>query len=133
MPFEFRYIEEPHISLATFTGKVTPEDVNEAAVLSTQALDRCTDVHYMISDLSQKPTFAFNALKTTGASQLMKHPHFGWIIIIGLNPVVNFWLELLGHTIHLKFRVFRTLEEGLEFIKTTRELEAGQLPAQAQE
>jgi hypothetical protein len=133
MPYQFKFIEDPHISLATFTGRTTQQEVEEAAALSKDALDRCTGVYYMVSDLSQKPTFSFNALKSTSVTDLMKHPHFGWAIVIGLNSLVNFWLELLGHTINLKFKVFRTMDEGLAFIEAARQLEKGQLPAQIPE
>lgn len=124
MPYEFSFVDEPHVSVATFMGKVTQQDAEAESAQSMEALSRCTGKYYAIIDVRQKPSFAFNALKVGGITSVVRHERFGWGVIIGVSPVANFWFEMLKRTVGLKFKVFPTLEEGFEFVNGMRRIEA---------
>ncbi len=123
MPYEFRFVDDPHISMVTFTGKVTQQDLEEETEMAVQALHRCTGMYYMIADLTQKPVFTFNLLKLSKAMDVIKDEHFGWAIVVGTNPLGNFWLEMLSRLVKIKFKVFETHEEAFGFIDGMRKLE----------
>ncbi len=123
MPYEFKFIEEPHVALVTFIEKVTQEDFDNETKQNLEALSRCTGMYYNIIDLTHKPVFAFNILKSSQAMEVIRHKHFGWGIIIGSHTLGNFWIEMLSRIAKVKFKVFPTHEEALNFVETMRRLE----------
>jgi hypothetical protein len=123
MPYEFKFIDDPHVSIVSFSGTVTQDEAIAESQLSLEALERCTGKYYSVVDVTGKPTFAFNALKIPEITQVIRHPNFGWGIIVGVSPLANFWFEILGRTIGLKFKVFQNMDDGLTFIEGLRRLE----------
>lgn len=130
MPYEFKFIDEPQISIVSFSGTVTQDEAVAESRLSLDALARCKGKYFSIVDVTGKPTFTFNALKLGVITEVIRHPNFGWGIIIGVNPVTNFWFEILGRTLGLKFKVFQNLDDGLTFIQGLRRLEREAAQAQ---
>jgi hypothetical protein len=124
MAYEFKFIDDPHISVVTFSGQVTPQDVEEESALSLEALERCTGKYYPIVDISAHPNFTFNVLKVGTIFKVIRHERFGYGVIIGVSALANFWLQLLGQTSTLRFKTFPTLEEGIAFIEGLRRAES---------
>ncbi len=122
MPYEFKLLDDPHVSLVTFTGKVTQEEIEAESIQALEALNRCTETFFAIADLTQKPVFAANVLKIQKAMEVVNHKQFGWAIIIGVNALASFWVELLGRSVGMKFKAFQNPEDAFAFVDGMRKV-----------
>jgi hypothetical protein len=124
MPYEFKLLDNnPHSILVTFMGKVTQDEIEAEATEALGTLKQCTTSCYMIVDLTQKPTFMANILKMPKVLETVKNEHFGWVVLVGVNRVANFWVEILGRSLGLKSKAFMTMEDAHIFVNSLREAE----------
>jgi hypothetical protein len=125
----FKFLEDPHVGLLTFTETVTQEILHSLLEEPLAGLDRCTSPYYMVVDATQKSVFNFNAITSPHVSQIIKHQNFGWAVIAGSHPLIRFWASLLARSLGMKFKAFEKLEDALAFVETMRRSEKEQ-PAQ---
>lgn len=116
MPYDFKWLKEPRYYLATLTGNLTHEEIDEWMTRVFELLEKNENSLSVIMDMRSRPKFAFNVLKLQTVQRVSTHPRTGWIVIVGASALIGFWLETLRRVAGLKFKVFATIEEAEEFL-----------------
>ncbi len=116
MPIDLEWRLEPVILLATMRGVVTADEIEEWLHDFTRSLDSAPEAVHLIIDLRPMTQITANLLKMPNLSAALSHPHGGWTAVIGITPLVSFWLELLGRTTRLRYKLFPDVEDAAEFL-----------------
>lgn len=71
-----------------------------------------------------KPKQAPPSLKRLTTYKYQKHPRLGYVVMIGLelNPMIRFLITSAAKVSGMKMRTFATLDEGIDFLRTVRQL-----------
>jgi len=116
MPFETKWIVEPYVLLFRQEGVTGSEEFTQSlqAVLDIMN-NQIHPVHFVV-DLSNVERFSANITKIPAAYEVVRHPHFGWVGIVGSTALISFWMQLLARTSNFRFKLFPTVEDATEFM-----------------
>jgi hypothetical protein len=121
MPHQHQWLIPNHIIIGRNMGDLTIEDIED----STQALVNMLNsssrplVHVLI-DLTELESHP-NKLKPLAESSkaIFNHPKLGWLLLYGnLNRFSKFLAQMFAQLSHIRFRIFTTDEEAIEFLKS---------------
>jgi hypothetical protein len=120
MPVEVRWYVENRVVLAAGHGVVTRAENDESdrqvlAMLGTGS----PPVHVLmdVSLVEDFPQYTMNE-RMSVFQNMAQHPNLGWAALCGtVNPVVRFMSAVVTRLTGVRFRLFETFDEGLNFLK----------------
>ncbi|MBO9309584.1 MAG: hypothetical protein J7551_07360 [Chloroflexi bacterium] len=112
------YDPETPIVLSTFVGDITRAEAEEAIATYIGFLDNAERQVHFISDvrsIGKTSGFALSELKAL--ADLLQHPRFGYVVVVGSKPTVHFALKVLAKLFNLRYTPFGDVEEGARFLR----------------
>ncbi len=124
VPFQTEWHPEPTIYLTRFSGVIIEADMEAWAAELTTLMNGRDELLYMIFDLSAHEKFAVNVMTMPNVASMFRHPKLGWSGIIGITPLVSMWMELLGRTTNVRFKLFPSVDDATDFLLTYIRIES---------
>jgi hypothetical protein len=72
---------------------------------------------HIISDNRKMGKTELTITLVQDAFNAMKKPGWGWVVLIGLNPVIRFFAEIFATQFHVNIRAASSVEEAYETLK----------------
>ncbi len=112
MPHEAQWLAGKKVIHMKYTGIVEREELSELNnILSTYIEDGEEPIH-IITDLTDmdKLNVDMKSLRTTFT--IMWDTRWGWIMIVGADPITKFFGQLVSHAFGKKMRIVKTLDDA---------------------
>jgi len=117
MSVEITWAAELCVRLIRLYGVVNIEDVETMIEDNGVMLDASTQplVHFVV-DASAMTSITANIVKMPAILNGIGNPKLGWVGIVGITPLISFWVEILRRAVGLRFKLFPTVEDATEFM-----------------
>ncbi len=116
MPVELKWHMKPSIMLITVSGDLTANEIEDWLRDYVLEIETSTAICHVIIDISAMTHVGVNVMKMPSVFNIFKHPQMGWTVVIGTIPLVSFWLQLLGRTSGMRYKVFTNVDDATEFL-----------------
>lgn len=115
MAVEFSWLIPNRVILQRFYGDVTLEDIRESdRVLPAFVAEGIPLVHTLtdVRDITSHP----NLKEIHGTASMATYEGEGWRVLVGAQGIARFIGSVLFQLMGQRYRMFDTMEEGLQFI-----------------
>lgn len=120
MPIEVSWLVPNRVIMARGYGMVTPEENAESDRQVIELLNTGTAPIHVVMDVQAVEQFPLYQIddEVKNVRRMTDHPALGWATICGTtNPMVRFMSSIVARLTGVRFRIFKTLDEGLDFLK----------------
>ena len=129
MGYEISWYVPGRVILAVFSGTITSEEAEAASAMTAQFIKEGEPpkVH-LIADTTRMDRFPTNLnLLNRRASKHLWQPKLGWTIVISTNSTTRLISGIITQVARVRFRMFPTFNEGLQFLADQDETVRDQL------
>jgi hypothetical protein len=119
MPTEVSWYQENRVILVRVWGEATSQDMqgaNDQIIPLIQQGAKTTPLVHMIADVRAMTKFPMKLNEVGGAQTYLKEPGLGWVIVVGMSPMVRFIASMITQIMEARFRMFPTFAEGIAFL-----------------
>jgi hypothetical protein len=118
MGYEISWYIPEKVVLAAFTGTITSEEAQAASALTAQFIqDSEQPLVHLIADTTELDRFPTNLnLLNRSASKHLWQPKLGWTIVVSTNSTTRWISGVITQVARVRFRMFPTLDDGLQFL-----------------
>ena len=116
MPISLGWLEQDAMLLMECTGRLESQELEAITDPVIAYLDDASRAVHIISDwrTAENYPIRYSALEDT--ARMFRHKNMGWWAVIGLNPTLAFWAEVLSRITGMRYRAFSTPEEAAQFL-----------------
>jgi hypothetical protein len=118
MSVELRWQEKDKILLTTYSGPVTTHELTDIIQTIISKLNTAEETVHVIVDWRQATDYPFFADFMFPGLKLLRHPRMGWLALVGESKTVKLWVDLFSHIESIHFKIFRDVEEAVQFLQT---------------
>jgi hypothetical protein len=131
MGYEISWYIQGRVVQAVFTGTITSEEAAAASAMTAQYIqDGDLPLVHLIADTTRLERFPTNLnLLNRSASKHLWQPKLGWTIVISTNSTTRMISGIITQVARVRFRMFPTLSEGVQFLTDQDATLRDQLPA----
>src|SRR4051794_21008942 len=115
MPYEVGWLVENRVIVQRFYGVMELDQFRETVSKTTDMIVAGTPFVHVVTDMSSVQKFPMN-LQALSSITGKKHPHMGWFIMVGANPLARFTMATLSQIINMRLRGVTTMTEALQFL-----------------
>lgn len=120
MPVEVRWFVKNRVVLALGYGKVNRQENDDSDRQVLELLSQGTPPVHVLMDVSHVedfPQYTMNE-RMSVFQNMANHPNLGWAALCGTtNPIVRFMSAVVTRLTGVRFRLFETFDEGLQFLQ----------------
>ncbi|RMG85111.1 MAG: hypothetical protein D6712_10030 [Chloroflexi bacterium] len=117
MPYTCDWLIPNRVVLMRFEGEISTADVIEAYHTLRPYCAQVSDGQFHICiDVQGVNAYTQEIVRLRNKIRLGELDKYGWITIIGHNPVAIYSITTLCHMLHLHFRVFSIAEAAMDFL-----------------
>jgi hypothetical protein len=131
MGYEISWYIPGRVVQAVFTGTISSEEAAAASAMTAQYIqDGDLPLVHLIADTTRLERFPTNLnLLNRSASKHLWQPKLGWTIVISTNSTTRMISGIITQVARVRFRMFPTLSEGVQFLTDQDATLRDQLPA----
>jgi hypothetical protein len=123
MPYHFTWLEEFSLSHVEMYGDFTMNDIDSWMEIVHASLNTHPDNYYTIIELKPDVKLKLLGLKAKSAIEVVQHPKFTFMVIVGINPLLAFWMQAIQQMTGVHFKTAPSVEEARTFIDGLRKIE----------
>ncbi len=117
MPYTCDWLIPNRVVLMGFEGAISTEDVIAAYhTLQPYCAQVSDGLFHICIDVQGVSAYTPEILRLRNKIRLGDPEKYGWVAIIGDNPIAIYSITTLCHMLHLRFRVFSITEAALNFL-----------------
>lgn len=117
MSHKTEWFLENRIVLITYNGDLDKEELSRLNGELETFLEQGKRPLHLISDNRNMGKAELNLEMIRDAFSVMKKDGWGWVIVIGLNPLIRFFAEIFATQFKLHVKSAHTVEEAYEMLK----------------
>jgi hypothetical protein len=117
MPVTLRWYEPDAILNMEVQGHVTSEDLDAWIETLSGYLEAATRPIHLISDWQAASNYPIQPSLIPRAAPVFRHDNMGWVAMVGVNPSLAFWAEVLTKLAGLRYRIFETVDAAAEHLQ----------------
>jgi hypothetical protein len=119
MPYNISWYIPDRVIHEEFYGTVNLEEVEQIQHIFAAYLDLGKAPVHVLVDMTRLEEYPKSVSQLKSAMVMMNNQNLGWVVIINQNPVLKFLTSVMTQLTvsNVRFRLFDTLEDGLEFLK----------------
>ncbi len=117
MPIELRWYEPDCIMLAEYNGFTS---LQEQLVMTDRfilCLGKSARNIHLLADFRKATNYPFQFGLMAKTIEMLRHERMGWVAVVGMNPVVNYWVTIFKKIAGLRCSEFETREEAARFLR----------------
>src|SRR5260221_8834604 len=118
MAGEISWYEPNKTLLTTYSGTVTADELTTTIEGIIATLEAASAYIHVIVDWRQAADYPYFMDLLPPTRKLLRHSRLGWIMIVGQNKTIKLWLDLFAGITDFRYKVFDTLDEAAEFLRT---------------
>jgi hypothetical protein len=118
MAVALNWQEPDKIFRFTYSGRVEPKELTEPIEVILSHLNKAQHPIHVIVDWRNATDLPFFADFVFTGKKLIQHKNMGWLIVVGRSKIVELWLKLFEGIANIRYKVFDTPEEAVEFLRT---------------
>jgi len=119
MPVEVSWYQENRVILVQVQGDASLEEVSaadEQIISRIQQGSQTTPLVHVIADVRAMTKFPTNLVEVRGTQTYLKEPGLGWVMVVGMSPIVRFIASMITQISQVRFRMMPTFEEAVRFL-----------------
>jgi hypothetical protein len=116
MPISLRWLEQGAILLMECTGRLESQELEAVTDPVIDYLDSVNRTVHIISDWRTAESYPIRYSALDDIARMFRHKNMGYWAILGLNPTLAFWAEVLNRITGLRYRAFNAPEEAAQFL-----------------
>lgn len=97
-------------------GNLTIAELIAAIKFIEDGVRNAPGVVHLVVDARETKSIPSNVLEIKKNVTYLNREKMGWIILVGMNPLVNAFVKVLTQLLGTKYRNFRSLKPALEFL-----------------
>ena len=97
-------------------GNLTIGELIAAIKFIEDGVRNAPGVVHLVVDARETKSIPNNVLEIKKNVTYLDRDKMGWIILVGMNPLVNAFVKVLTQLLGTKYRNFRSLKPALEFL-----------------
>jgi hypothetical protein len=117
MPVQVSWYQEDQIILVTYSDYVTPEQHLNAIQAFKYYLDKAQRPLHAIADWRHAENYPIDISLTSHLLPIFRHPNLKWIAALGMNSILNYWLEFFVRVAGLRCLTCDTFDEAIVKLK----------------
>lgn len=112
MPHEINWVVDKLVLHVQYTGTVEKDELLEVNVDLVAYLDEGEAPIHIISDQSNMDRLNADLKSFRQVMTIMNDKRWGWIMIMGADPITQFFGKLVSHAFKKKMRIVKTLDDA---------------------
>jgi len=124
MPIQVSWYQEKRVVLVQAWGEVSLQDLGDSNVKIAAYIRQGGDTTSLIHVLAGVRTlkrFPTNLSELRQGNTYLREPALGWVVLVGMSPLVRFLGGMVTQIMQTRFRMFPTFGEAFAFLKSQDE------------
>jgi hypothetical protein len=117
MPYEINWSHNQQLLITRAYGNVSVQEAVEMSAVATQRLQEGKPPIHFLVDITDIQKFPTNILQLKNTVGHLRHPHMGWLVVVGNNSLLNTLGTIISQLLGTNFRTFRTRKNALDFLE----------------
>lgn len=118
MPISFYRYQKANIYVADYLDHIESSDLCDNMNVALQCLESADAPLNFIADWRHADNYPINFDMISLISKLIQHPNMREIVVIGINPALQFWGNIFASMIGLHYQTAASFEEALKLIRS---------------
>lgn len=112
MSYQTEWVVDKVVLQIRYTGDIKNDDLPEINERLLKYLDEGESPIHVISNLHDMKELQIDLKSSRKLLPIMSDERWGWIVIVGANPITQFLSQLMTHLLGKKTHSFKTLDEA---------------------
>jgi len=112
MPHTISWIVEKKVLHIKYTGEIGKVELDQLNQDLAELLEQGEKPVHIISDQTTMERLNADLKSFRQVMTTMNDPRWGWIMLVGADPISKFFGQLVTHAFRLKLRMVKTLDEA---------------------
>jgi hypothetical protein len=118
MGYEVAWFEPNRVICMTARDNLTIDELGAAIKFIEDGVRSGTGTVHLIVDAREIRAIPSNVLEIKKRITYLDRDKMGWIVLVGMNPLISTFIKVLTSLLGTKFNNFKSLRPALEFIAT---------------
>ncbi len=116
MPYSIQWHIQNRIVYVKFTGPLTTSDIEGASAEAAKYVSAGTAPVHMIALYEGVDKIPMDVRKTSSMNTYLSDPKIGWVVQVGGNAVLNFFISVASQLTKLRLTKRDNFTQAMEFI-----------------
>jgi hypothetical protein len=117
MPISFYRYQQGNICISTYVEQLAAHDFCNHLQSTLETLDGSEIRLHFIGDWRRADNCPISYDMLSLISQLLRHRNMGSIVVLGMSPALQFWCNMFGTILGLKYHTTNSLDEAIKQIR----------------
>lgn len=117
MSFSHQWYQENRIVEIVFDGDVTTDGIASYNDVMTSYMEQGSAPVHVIIETSNIGAINIHPRELLQATAYLKHPNMGWVVLVGANGFVNFFMSVINTTTPMRFTKAKSKEAAYRILK----------------
>ena len=117
MPVSFYRYQKSKIFISDYIDHIDAAEFRDSLQVALKQLDRAVAPLSFIADWRRAANYPISYDMITFISRVVRHPNMGKIVVLGMNPTLEFWGKLFTSLIGLHYDTANTVQEALTLLE----------------
>ena len=116
MSFIHQWYQDNRVVKVVFDGDVTNEGIASYNDVMTNYMDEGVAPVHVIIETSNIGNIKIHPRELLKATQYLKHAHMGWVVLVGSNGFVSFFMTVINSTTPMRFTKAKTIQSAYQML-----------------
>ncbi len=117
MAYEIGYSIDQRVIFVRVYGDYTYEDAHDSNVTAIELIRSGVGPVHIIIDSHEMGSFKIGLSQLRETITMFREPNIGWIIAIGVNPMIRFIGSMVMQMGHVNFRFVENMNDALDTLQ----------------